>query len=298
MFGLASIVVIVTGGDTAHDVMRLGDFEVGIATDAGPRVVTFARVGGHNLFADLGDDGIDGAAGWYSFIGGHRLWAAPEVPELTYHPDGDPVEVDASTTTIAIRSHRGQPVAKSIEIALEADCVAVTHTVSNQTDAPLSIAPWAITQLVVGGSALLPMSDGPRDPHGLQAADAVVRWPYTPLDAPEISLCDGWIEVHASSRPQKVKIGTTNPRGWLAYRYRGETFVKWTTPPTPEDRYGDLGATAQCFRDDRFLELETLGPLTELPPGGAASHVERWTMLEGELGVSEIDRIVNPERPM
>ena len=26
--------------------------------------------------------------------GGHRLWAAPEDPRVTYRPDDDPVEVD------------------------------------------------------------------------------------------------------------------------------------------------------------------------------------------------------------
>ena len=276
---------------TTHALTRrtIGAYEVAIATGAGPRIVDFRRPGGGAVFADLGDHGIASEAGWFSFIGGHRLWAAPEVPGLTYAPDDDPVVIETDGSDVVVQAAPGPLLAKSIRMSPVDDRLIVTHTLRNDGASTMAVAAWAITQLAVGGTAILPLADTPRDPHGLQAADVVVRWPYTPLDAPELRWLPDRIEVDASDRPDKVKLGTSNPRGWLAYRLGDETFVKWAEPPYPGDRHADLGAAAQCFRDDRFLELETLGPLTTLEPGDSTSHVEVWAMLDGTADMTAID---------
>ena len=41
----------------------------------------------------------------------------------------------------------------------------------------------------------------------------------------------------------------------------------------------DHGASVQCYRDDRFVELESLGPLSVLAPGEETSHREVWSLL-------------------
>ena len=40
--------------------------------------------------------------------------------------------------------------------------------------------------------------------------------------------------------------------------------------------YADRGAAIQVYLSDEFCELETLGPLREVPPDGVAAHRERW----------------------
>lgn len=47
-----------------------------------------------------------------------------------------------------------------------------------------------------------------------------------------------------------------------------------------------------------MLELETLGPLEELAPGGAIEHAERWE-LRGNVTIrsftdDELDRVLGP----
>jgi hypothetical protein len=40
----------------------------------------------------------------------------------------------------------------------------------------------------------------------------------------------------------------------------------------------DYGCNAESYRNDGFIEVETVGPLTHLTPGQAATHVERWEL--------------------
>jgi hypothetical protein len=40
--------------------------------------------------------------------------------------------------------------------------------------------------------------------------------------------------------------------------------------------YPDFGSSVEVFTNAQMLELETLGPLTQLPPGESLSYVERW----------------------
>ncbi len=41
-----------------------------------------------------------------------------------------------------------------------------------------------------------------------------------------------------------------------------------------------MGCSSECYCNDQFLELETLGPKTKLNPGESVSHVEIWELLE------------------
>ena len=289
--GASSVVTVGRGTslDATHDV-DIGGYVVGIARDLGPRIVSCRRAGGASMFAQLPGEGIQTDSGWFSFVGGHRLWVAPEVPELTYLPDDRPPTIDETSTGVSITEPEGgQPIIRRIDIDAADDRLIVTHTVRNASEDVLVVAPWAITQFAVGGTAVVPLAREGRDPLGLQASDVVVRWPYTRLDAPELTYHDDWVGVTASDRRQRLKIGTTNPRGWLAYQLGGQTFVKSTLPADDGSGHADLGATAQCFRDHRFLELETLGPLTELRPGASVDHVEVWALLAGHPPPDDID---------
>jgi hypothetical protein len=42
--------------------------------------------------------------------------------------------------------------------------------------------------------------------------------------------------------------------------------------------YPDGGCNAESYCNDQFFELETLGPLTELSPGGTVIHEEIWEL--------------------
>lgn len=77
------------------------------------------------------------------------------------------------------------------------------------------------------------------------------------------------------ARPSPQKIGASAPDGWSAYARDGHLFVK-TAQYIPGATYPDFDSSFETFADGQMLELESLGPLTRVEPGGVVEHTERW----------------------
>ena len=258
----------------------LGSFEISVAIDAGPRILGYRRKGGVSPFAELPDASIAlGDGRKYRFLGGHRLWRAPETPLVTYEPDHHPIDLDDGGAAIEISGPRDRNgIAKRITVTQRGDYTIVDHALENRGDDVVLTAPWAITQLRPGGFAYLPTSAPPVDSDGVLPNRSIVLWPYTDLSAPEIQFTPSAVMIHASQRQVKMKLGMANRSGWLAYHIGDDLFVKWSHLHLDEGFYVDLGASIQCYRDGRFLELETLGSRAQLTRGERITHREVWTI--------------------
>jgi hypothetical protein len=278
----ALVTVSKPSADYQTEVIQLDDVEVIVVLDAGPRVLGYSRRGGPQLFASLPGEVIEqpgGAA--FSFVGGHRLWRAPEVPRVTYRSDSYPVAIDRLDRGVRLTgAPDGEGVAKTISLHQRGAVTVVDHTLLNAGRAPIHCAAWAITQLTPGGVAVLPQPLAPSDPNAVLPNRLIVLWPYTDPAAPEIALGASEVRVHASAMRTRAKVGQPNRRGWMAYILGSEVFVKWSPLHDDALAYVDFGATIECYRDHRFLELESLSPLTELAPGAALHHREVWTLIE------------------
>jgi hypothetical protein len=139
------------------------------------------------------------------------------------------------------------------------------------------MAPWAITQLRLGGTAIIPI-DGDTDPNPLQANASLVLWPYTDLTDPRVILHPGALTVRAEAGAA-FKIGTGPAPGRLGYHLDGYLYTK-TVTPAHDGRYADRGAVGQVYLGDSFCELETVGALVTLVPGEEAAHPESWAIEE------------------
>jgi hypothetical protein len=64
-------------------------------------------------------------------------------------------------------------------------------------------------------------------------------------------------------------------RGWLGYLRSGVFFLKRFDPQL-ELAHPDLNTNTQLYCNSRYIELETLAPLTVLEPGQSSVHVETW----------------------
>lgn len=73
------------------------------------------------------------------------------------------------------------------------------------------------------------------------------------------------------------KIGYSNLRGWLAYWLIGTLFLKHAEFDE-QARYYDFGNSSECYCLDKFLELESLAPITTVAPEATATHVARWDL--------------------
>jgi hypothetical protein len=256
-----------------------GSITLRIATSFGPRILSCAITDAPNILATLPDATLP----WrpdkpFHLRGGHRLWIAPEVPDLTYAPDDEPVTVtsEAGTVTVAAAATTPSPFHKTIALRLhqEEPAVTVAHSLDYAGAEPMEVAPWAITMLRPEGTLLLPL--GATDGAGLQASRSIVLWPYTRLDDPGIEIHENLLVVHGS-RSDPTKIGTHGSAGWCAYVVDGLVFVK-TVISAGSGHFADLGATFQGFARAEFCELETLGRLRRMQPGVTANHVETWRL--------------------
>jgi hypothetical protein len=258
----------------------LGPYLVDVPVDFGPRVLGFRRDPGPEMLARLGPDLVIDRpdSGVYRFRGGHRLWASPEVPAITYAPDDEPCHVTEQGGTITIAGPPDRAgLTKRLGITTSGEDVVVDHFLTNASPGPIEMAPWAITQLRLGGTAIVPI-DGSADPNRLQANASVVLWPYTDLTDPRVAIHSGAITVRAEAGAA-FKIGTGPAPGRLGYLLDGHLFTK-TVTPADDGRYADRGAVGQFYLGDSFCELETLGPMVAVAPGEETAHREVWAIEE------------------
>ena len=249
-----------------------------ILRSAGPRILSFGFKDGENLFAELPDVAIEGfGSSAFHFYGGHRLWHAPEEPRRTYLPDDFPVDIVASENglTITQKTESQTGLQKTIEIRLpgESPQVIITHNLTNQGLWPVTCAPWAITQLKAGGTAILPQT---RQDTGVLPNRSIVLWPYTDMANPSVHWGSHYVLLDAEL-DSPFKVGFPNPRGWLAYWWNGMLFVKRAEYDSQAE-YFDFGSSSECYCNDQFIELETLSPVRTIAPGETASHIETWEL--------------------
>lgn len=249
-----------------------------IARSVGPRILGLSFKKGPNLLAELpGFTTLrpDGKA--YVFYGGHRLWLSPEDAILSYGLDDRPVEILPIENGLKITkpTEVDTGIEKTLQVVLpdQSPKVIITHQLKNCGSTPVKYAPWAITQFRTGGIAILPMKDADT---GFLPNRNLVLWPYTDLGNRNIQLGRQYLMVNAAME-SPFKVGFANPVGWLAYWLEEILFVKFAGY-TPGAAYPDFGCSSEYYCNDQFVELETLGPLQELKPGGSVQHVETWQL--------------------
>jgi hypothetical protein len=256
--------------------MTLGPYRIAVATGFGPRITSLRLGDGPELLARFGPDKVltyDG--GEYAFRGGHRLWAAPEVPEITYAADDHECEVVPDRTITVTAPPDLVGLVKEIETSHDDGALIVEHRLTrNGGDGP-PLAPWAITQLPLGGTAILPLKGGDTAP---QANRNLVLWPYTSTDDFRVSLRDDVITIDAGAGPPN-KFGVGPTPGKLGYLRDGWLFVK-EIEGADGRTVPDFGAVGQVFVGLGFCELESMGGLASLADGYQAVLRERWTVTE------------------
>jgi len=271
----------------------LGPVRASVATNAGPRILSYSTPDGVDFLATLTNLAIEDAVdGPYRLLGGHRLWRAPEVPSITYQRDDSGVVVTDEGNGVKLSGRADSDgVTKSISIEQRYKYTFIRHTLANEGRRPVRAAPWAITQMALGGTAVLPFSVDSADSFALLPNRSLVLWPYTDLGAPEFGFGPDHVTVHGTARPSKAKIGQPNRRGWMAHVLGTQMFVKWSRIHNDDAEYADLGASNQCYRNEHFVELETLSPLVELEPGQKATHEEAWRIFD--MADRSLDAILN-----
>jgi hypothetical protein len=279
-------------------------------TEAGPRLVRLIAPGlqkspFENLFAEAPQAGWDTSQGHYSLLGGHRLWHAPEKPDRTSVPDqlgllAEPTGDLGVRLTGAVERLTG--IRKTIEVQLDAGRPALTvrHILANEGVWAVHLAPWAITMCPLGGMLVLPQSDERFDRQGIGPSRMLVTWPRTSYQEKGLHLEDDGLFLDLTMKLDESfvpkKFGIYNQLGWLGYFYCGIFFLKRFQPAIGAS-YPDLGCNAEIYWDHRYLEMETLGPLTCLAPGQSVEHIEEWEIFPGvpDLSLQSVRQVLDKQ---
>lgn len=255
-----------------------------VTGEFGPRIIRFGFIDGENEFAEVDFSLAVPSYGTWRLHGGHRFWHAPEDMIRTYIPDDEPVLVEQHGSFIRVR----QPlepktgISKELDIALAPDCASVTvaHRLQNHNLWPVELAPWALTAMRAGGTCILPL---PRRrapvPGELPGISTLTLWQYSDMSDSRFSWGRHYIRIrHDREQDAPQKIGALVKDGWAAYLRQGNLFLK-TFNYVEGANYPDRGCSVEVFFNDEFLELETLGPLTNLEPGASVEHRETWQLI-------------------
>ena len=262
-------------------ILKNGFLEVQYLDDS-LRIIGLALTGKTNLLADLNDlPPIQTPYGAFHFRGGHRLWHAPEAMPRTYIPDPGKMTITEVEDAVILDSptEPGSGIRKRIEMQLAPDraSVRLTHTLINDGLWTVELAPWAITQFRLGGTAILPMPVGNADSAGLLPNRQFSLWPYARINDPRLHLGDRFILFKADALLPPFKFGYFNPNGWMAYWLDGVLFRK-TFEVQTEIPHPDGNCNSELYCNDQFVELETLAPLTTLPPQASVELTEIWEL--------------------
>ncbi len=175
--------------------------------------------------------------------------------------------------------------------------IQVVHRLRNANTSPRTVAPWALTMMAPGGTAVTAFPPRGTHPQALQPANPLVMWAYTNFSDPRWQFTEKYLVLRQDPQATSpVKAGLWNRNTWQAYLLGSDLFVKSTTAAQGSAAYPDMGCSLETFTNRDFLEMETLGPLEAAPPGGAITHTERWSLHRDvhltEWTDEEIDRNV------
>lgn len=286
------------------------EVELIVVADMGPRIVYLGLAGGENLFyLDEKDLGLKEADEWH-LIGGHRFWIAPELEEFTYYPDMDEVNVEVEKNRITLTAppeilddnireqglafneiekrlydpdfRKALRVQKQMIITMMDDGeIIVEHRATNRGVDHIEMAPWALTVMQKGGFVIVP--NPPYAPHGpghFLPERSLITWSFTDLRDPRLSYMEKYITLQQDSSIEKpIKLGISDPQGWVATAVSDVLFVK-TLEYFPEEPYPDLGSSVELFTNPDILEVESLGPEVILKPNDTTAHVEHWQLFK------------------
>lgn len=289
---MVTIEVVPYGG--WKQALRLANAEVEvIATlEVGPRVLRYAHLGGPNLFKEIPEQlGTSGEAAW-RMRGGHRLWTAPEDPAHTYALDNGPTQhgVEGETAWITCPAPDSTGLERTMRLRLEpsGSRVSIDHVIRNRGSQTHRIAPWALTVFAPGGTGIFPLpayAPHPGDERASAEAFApqltLALWSYFRFNDARFSFGDRYVCIKQDPEAKRpAKIGAALTDAWAAYHLQDTLFVK-KVPWQAHVTYPDKGCNFETYTDAGILELETLGPLVDLPAGASVSHLETWMLHRG-----------------
>ncbi|NBO64381.1 MAG: hypothetical protein EBU88_05970 [Acidobacteria bacterium] len=290
-----------------------GLVELVVPLEIGPRVMRFSFVNGNNVFKEYENQlGRSGEKEW-QIRGGHRLWHAPEDDIRTYEPDNGAIrhEMLGDSGVRLIQPVEGRTgVEKELDLHLDKNGsgVLVVHRLRNRNIWEIELAPWCLSVMAPGGTAIVPLPGKISHPGSVQPGEVrdlrgfvpnqnLILWPFTNLADARYRWGTKYITLRQDREvTSPTKIGLAHQMRWVGYLNQGLLFIKEIGFENGR-HYPDGGSNFETFTNGEMLEIESLGPLSRLAPGSVIEHTERWWLvsdLPSETTDEALERHVRP----
>jgi len=259
-----------------------GEVDLIVTTDVGPRVIRFGFEGGQNVFKEFAEQmGKSDESTWQP-RGGHRIWMAPEDGVLSYALDNSPVHAevkgDGIELTGPIEKETGLQKQMIVKLAASGTTVEVTNRLINKGAHAREMASWALTMMAPGGTGIMVFPPRGTHPKDLAPTNPLVMSAYTDFSDPRWHFTKKYLLLKMDpSKASPQKAGTFNKNTAGAYLLGSDLFLKQTTAHDPA-KQPDMGCSYETFTNNQFLEMETLGEMTNLQPGASVQHIEHWSL--------------------
>ncbi|HOP10436.1 MAG TPA: hypothetical protein PK629_02995 [Oscillospiraceae bacterium] len=269
-----------------------GTVDIKVTADVGPRVIYLALADGQNvMFNDdsrevtkgKGDPIFESAFGkdkYWQIYGGHRIWASPEEYPYSYVPGDEPVKWTAEGNKFTFEPNMFPTLGLKFTLELVIDnkkpLVTVNNIIENHSGGIRRIAVWALSVLASNGLEIVPL---PKEKPELLSSGTLELWPYTNMADGRVHWGKEYITLRSveGTPDGAFKFGITNTAGRAAYINNGTAFIKKFTH-NKHGNYPDHGMSFETYTNDKFIEMETLGELSEMLPGETSVHTEQWVL--------------------
>lgn len=252
---------------------------------AGGRVLSYAHKGVEALFQDPAQHGwingpnqsrVELSAGRFDIGPEHtipkhpKLWLGPWTAEITGPRRARMTSVEDDAT--------GVQLIRDFELDAASSQLRCTQTIRNASNKTKHWCHWSRTFAQGNGICLIPLTPNSRFPKSyvMYGPGPVIN--YQP-DDPNIRQRDGFLEIFGP--PERAKLGMDSHAGWFAYLMRNDLLFIKRFPTYPDRAYNEIAALTISiwYNKDIVCELEPIGPMENIPPGGSAQFTETWSLL-------------------
>lgn len=242
-----------------------------------PRVVSFCLKGGESPFRRSVTDPFFGVRTW--FLEPTQLDTAP-LPAL------QPAEVKARSDgslrlTAAVEPATQLQVVQDIALDPVRPVLSVRHGLVNHAPRARRLAAWAINVLPHQGVAVTPWAVANNPVRSL------LHWPGIHPGDPALHLGLRALGMDFRMPPacSWLKVGTNTDAGWVAYLWAGGALCS-TVPYEAGREYPEGGGSVTIYSSGRtpdqgFSEIENVGPMTEVAPGGTVELPQTLELIPG-----------------
>ena len=155
-----------------------------------------------------------------------------------------------------------------------------TQTIKNVSAETKHYYSWSRTFVKGGGISITPLNPHSRFPRGYLIYGPGNVMDFMPADEPNVRVRNGILEIIGA--PGRPKFVMDVSEGWLAYITKDDQLFIKKFNVYPERVYGEMSAAnvSIFYREEELCEIEPMGPMESIAPGGKASFTETWYLLD------------------